>query len=290
MVYALCMGKGENRTRKPLRVSNVAGLQRGNRSKENASENHSHPDSGLSLRGGPDPQPPGVGPNGSHLLDTIMVNPSPLNPLHTVSSPKKIAALFVQQDGCYSGLNFIESWPESADAREYHGPYPVVAHPPCQRWGSLAYANFARWGGEHNRPGSDGGCFASALASVRAWGGVLEHPAKTRAFSAYGIPAPSGPLWEKAPCGGWVVCVWQSAYGHMANKATWLYYHGESRPHEMRQDRPVGTHQIGYQDKRGKLLNKPTLSKREANATPVAFRDALIRLAASSPIPKHSFT
>ena len=73
--------------------------------------------------------------------------------------------------------------------------------------------------------------------------------------------------------------VWQSAYGHRANKATWLYYFGEQAPHELRLSRPIGTHQIGFHDKRGKDRNKPALSKREANATPYEFRDELINLA-----------
>jgi len=76
------------------------------------------------------------------------------------------------------------------------------------------------------------------------------------------------------------VCeVWQSAYGHRAAKATWLYYVGDLRPFNLRWSRQKGTHQIGFQDRRGKALNKPTLSRREANATPIEFRDELIRLA-----------
>ena len=192
---------------------------------------------------------------------------------------KSVAALFVQPDGCYADLQHVDMWPEARDARLYAGPLPVVAHPPCQLWGSLAASNYARWGGEHNRPGADRGCFASALASVRRWGGVLEHPAKTRAWAAHGLPKPLGLGWSAAPCGGWVCEVWQSAYGHRANKATWLYFSGHSRPADLLWGRPVGTHQVGWQDQRGKAANKPTLSRREANATPTAFRDALLALA-----------
>ena len=99
-----------------------------------------------------------------------------------------IAALFVAERGCYAGLPNVDPWPESRDARLYAGPHPVVAHPPCSRWCRLAGLVEARWG--HKR-GDDGGCFASALNSVRAWGGVLEHPAYSDAFPAFGIPAPA---------------------------------------------------------------------------------------------------
>jgi hypothetical protein len=177
----------------------------------------------------------------------------------------RIAALFVQPDGCYAGLPDVDVWPEARDARRYTGPLPVVAHPPCQLWGAMAAVNYARWGGDHNRPGNDGGCFAAALASVREFGGVLEHPAKTKAWAAHGLAQPVGVGWQRA--------------GHRANKATWLYYHGTTPPFELRWERPEGTHQIGFHDQRGKAANKPTLGKREANATPLEFRDELLRLA-----------
>lgn len=193
-----------------------------------------------------------------------------------------VAALFVQADGCYSGLPYIDLWPEYRDARKYSGALPVVAHPPCQLWGSLAAVNYARWGGEHNKPKNDNGCFKSALDSVNRFGGVLEHPAKTKAFAEYGLPCPTSMGWQKTICGGWVCEVWQSAYGHRANKATWLYYKGRKAPLNFNWERSVGTHQIGFQDQRGKAANKPTLNKREANATPIAFRDALIQLALHS--------
>jgi hypothetical protein len=46
-----------------------------------------------------------------------------------------IAALYVEERGVYSGLEGVDVWGVSRDARRYAGPYPVVAHPPCERWG-----------------------------------------------------------------------------------------------------------------------------------------------------------
>lgn len=196
-------------------------------------------------------------------------------------APCYVAALFVLPDGHYSGWPWIDAWPIERDATQYNGLIPVVAHPPCQLWGAMAAVNYARWGGEHNRPGNDGGCFAAALAAVNRCGGVLEHPAKTRAWKAYGLEKPSGIGWHRSGL-GWVCEVWQSAYGHRANKATWLYYKGKRKPFALRWDRLKGTHQIGFYDQRGKSKNKPTLSKREANATPIEFRDELLKLALHS--------
>lgn len=194
----------------------------------------------------------------------------------------RISALYVQRDGCYYGIPDVDPWDQERDARLYQGPNPVVAHPPCQLWGALAFVNYKRWGGDHNKPGNDGGCFRAALVAVREFGGVLEHPAKTRAYREYGIDRPQGIGWARSSCGGWVCEVWQSAYGHRANKATWLYYFGKEKPFELNWSRPKGTHQVGMPDKRGKDKNKPSLSKIEANATPIAFRDILLQLAKHS--------
>ena len=196
----------------------------------------------------------------------------------------KVAALFVATNGIYSGRPDVDCWDEARDARKYAGPWPVVAHPPCQLWGPFAAINFKRWGGEHNRPGNDGGCFRSALASVLRWGGVLEHPLRSKAWSFYGITKP----WQSGWCPlhtewynrrGWICEVWQSAYGHAANKSTLLYYCSETPPPELRWDRPVGTHQCGFHDQRGKSRNKPTVSGKAASATPPEFAELLLSIA-----------
>lgn len=194
---------------------------------------------------------------------------------------RMVAALFVETNGCYFNLPGVDPWDIERDARKYNGPHPVVAHPPCQRWGRLGAANYQRWGGEHNRPGNDGGCFAVALGAIRKWGGVLEHPAKSHAWEAFFLRKPTGRGWTDCGAGEYTCEVWQSAYGHAANKATWLYYVGP-KPPELIWDRPRGTHQVGFQDRRGKAANKPTLSKRDANATPPAFRDVLLSLASNT--------
>lgn len=185
-----------------------------------------------------------------------------------------VAALFVATGGCYFGIDGVEPWDEARDARQYKGPWPVVAHPPCQLWVNLAAVNFKRYGGEHNRPGNDGGCFAFALRSVRQYGGVLEHPAFSNAWAAHGLLAPREAGWTPAGPNEWVCEVWQSAYGHRARKRTWLFVASASRPPELNWTRSPGVAQCGWFDR-----IKPTLSKREAMATPPAFREALLGIA-----------
>lgn len=137
-----------------------------------------------------------------------------------------VAALYVGSS-TYPAQPRVDCWDVARDARLYPGPYPVVAHPPCERWGRYA----PRWG----RVGEDDGCFEAALAAVETYGGVIEHPAGSLAWSAFGIPAPPGrggwiPV-ERAACApAWTCRVEQGHYGHRARKATWLYAVCEKPP------------------------------------------------------------
>lgn len=89
-----------------------------------------------------------------------------------------IAALYIKTNGSYFGLPGIEPWDQGKDARKYKGPYPVVAHPPCQRWGKMWFGQplTVKRTGKRKKKGDDGGCFEAALNAVRQYGGVLEHP------------------------------------------------------------------------------------------------------------------
>jgi len=192
-----------------------------------------------------------------------------------------VAALFVDSHGCYAELPGVDLWDEARDARTYPGPYPVVAHPPCSRWCRLAGLVEARWG---HRRGDDDGCFASALASVRQWGGVLEHPAYSDAWPAHDLNRPpTGGHWVNADLlGGWTCYVEQHRYGHPAKKATWLYAFGVELP-ELRWGQSksaqalvswCGNH-VGQDEAR------PRVGKRVAAATPIEFRDLLLDIARS---------
>jgi hypothetical protein len=142
-----------------------------------------------------------------------------------------IAALYVEKGGSYYGLPDVDPWPEDRDARLYDGPCPVVAHPPCQRWGNFyAGSPLAIKQGRRKQLGDDGGCFAAALRDVRKWGGLIEHPQGSRAWAYYGLNAPprSGGWIAADWQGGWTCRVEQGFYGHWARKPTWLLaYHCE---------------------------------------------------------------
>lgn len=203
-----------------------------------------------------------------------------------------IAALYVETGGAYFGLPEVDPWDEARDARKYSGPWPVVAHPPCQRWGRY-------WHGAPRKPhqhrlGEDGGCFAAALTAVRNYGGVIEHPKDSHAWRYFGLTPPQvAGGWVPADAfGGWTCCVWQGHYGHFAGKGTWLYAvpgdpallpsliwgQSDSGP------TPGMIERYGYEKARrvGRMaLVGGKYKTRIRNATPPAFRDLLIGIAQS---------
>jgi hypothetical protein len=200
-----------------------------------------------------------------------------------------IAALYVETDGIYYGLPDVDPWDEARDARRYGGPWPVVAHPPCARWCRLAGFVESRFG--HKR-GDDGGCFEAALAAVRKWGGVLEHPADSRAFYEYGLPIPprvggwQSNLWDD----GWTCYVEQGRYGHVVRKATWLYAVAAELP-ELKWGR------VNDADAWGALTwaRSPGEGRarvgRHSLETPLTFRNELLDLARSvASLPKSKAT
>jgi hypothetical protein len=191
-------------------------------------------------------------------------------------------ALFIDPKGHYPALLGPDHcWDEARDARTYDGSGPVIAHPPCARWCRLAESIYARTGKSEHLPGNDGGCFASALANVFAHGGVIEHPSSSKAWAHHNLAAPSGVGWSR--CGAmWVCEVWQSAYGHLAPKRSWLAYAGKRAPFELNWSHPPGTHAVsGDAVKRRKqgTSARPRLSGKQNIATPIAFAKEMIRLA-----------
>lgn len=202
-----------------------------------------------------------------------------------------IAALFVEAGGVYFGLPDVDPWDKPRDARFYAGPHPVVAHPPCERWGRY-------WGGAPWQPrgtfklGDDGDCFATALAAVRRWGGILEHPEGSHAWRHFGIVCPprhggwisAGLLHQ----GAFTCCVEQGHYGHRARKATWLYASGVALPPLAWGRAPgdfvrldEGFHSPEERRRAVKTGACQRLSGKQRRATPPPFRDLLLSIAQS---------
>lgn len=217
-----------------------------------------------------------------------------------------IAALYVEAGGCYDGQPDIEAWTINDDARRYRGPHPVVAHPPCQRWGRYHHGSTRK---PHQfKLGDDGGCFAAALRALADFGGVIEHPCDSKAWRWYGLRAPLRHAgWQRTPgpliwwrdgdvirahnhrheLGWWTCYVEQGHYGHMSRKPTWLLTRGVTLPQldwskgEQRLH-PVALARYGYAKARRIGMTAMVGGKdktRIRNATPPEFRDVLVGIA-----------
>lgn len=232
-----------------------------------------------------------------------------------------IAALFVARGGVYFGMPEVDPWDEARDARAYAGPWPVVAHPPCERWGR--YWHGGPTAHQRQELGNDRGMFAAALWAVRTFGGVLEHPECSSAWPWYGlIRPPHDGGWVVADSlGGWTCCVEQGHYGHRARKKTWLYachvqlpslkwgpsaarvkidqgFHtAEERRLFMR---PPANMTPEQREKRRRWLERHAqltgkalvcaelMNKTERAATPIPFRDLLLSIARTARRPMNT--
>jgi hypothetical protein len=191
-----------------------------------------------------------------------------------------VAALYVDPDGVYANLPDVDLWDEARDARKYGGPWPVVAHPPCNKWSPLAYINQRRLPNYY--VGDDGGCFAAALHAVRTWGGVLEHPALSLAWIRYELPMPARGGWvSRFDDPGYSSTVSQAAYGHRARKDTWLYAVGCELP-ELNWRIPDVTAAVSGFTHGRERHERRRVRPKEAAATPDAFRDVLLEMARSA--------
>lgn len=202
-----------------------------------------------------------------------------------------VAALYVSRKGPYWDDPRCDCWDAERDARLYDGPLPVVAHPPCERWGRYWHGgpNSTKYPRERKRKGDDGGCFAAALAAVRRFGGVLEHPADSAAWDAFGLIRPpfSGGWWSSGiEDGGWTCRVEQGHYGHRARKGTWLYAHGVTElpsliwgPSNATAKLDDGFHSAEERASAAGSDQVERLSKLERLATPPTFAELLISIA-----------
>lgn len=168
-----------------------------------------------------------------------------------------VAALFVRADSHYKTMPGVDAYDAARDALSWPGGCPGVFHPPCRAWGKLKglakprhdEKDLARW----------------AIAKVREFGGVLEHPLH------------SG-LWRESGClsfgirdafGGLLVSLNQSDFGHRADKATALYLVGCSVP------------SLPFDLVRGSVLVEQ-MGRAERERTPEPFARFLVELASSA--------
>lgn len=193
----------------------------------------------------------------------------------------RVAVLFARADSHYKKIPGCEVYDMERDARTYDGPWPVVAHPPCRAWGRLR--TFAK-----PRP-DERNLARLAVALVREFGGVLEHPEASTLWPAQRLPEPG----QRDGMGGWTLGITQHWWGHRATKATKLYIVG-CEPADIPELPPLrlgeGTHVIAMGKRPGRGVDgqrlrkgmpgwRPEVSKAEREHTPPELASWLVELA-----------
>ena len=177
-----------------------------------------------------------------------------------------VAALFARSDSIYKMLPDVEVYDMERDARTYDGPWPVVAHPPCRGWGAFSWrANV--------RP-DERNLARLAVSLVRAYGGVLEHPAASRLWPDQRLPSPG----ERDQYGGFTLPIDQHWWGHKAEKATWFYVVG-CEPRDMPAV-PLALGEAAYVVQSRKREDyRPHITKAEREHTPPELAEWLVAVA-----------
>lgn len=175
----------------------------------------------------------------------------------------RCAALYVHRGGPYYRIPGVDCWDEARDARLYQGPHPVVTHPPCGPWGVLSWSCYLQ----------DPALAPIAAAQVRRWGGVLEHPRRSRLWDVIdAVHAGAGRYLD-------IRQVW---YGHRAIKSTRLWLVGVELDVEMAflasADRGVAATATCQGGDRA----LPGMGRPARKLTPARLAEWLVRLAESA--------
>jgi len=183
-----------------------------------------------------------------------------------------VAVLFARSDSVYKGLSGVDVYDQDRDARTYDGPWPVVAHPPCRAWGRLRHM-------ANPRP-DERNLARLAVALVREFGGVLEHPQASTLWPAQGLPEPGC----RDQFGGFTLPITQFSWGHRATKSTRLYIVG-CEPADVPVmplvlgDAPAVCGTSGRRADGTRKTDRPEICKAEREHTPYALAVWLVQLA-----------
>lgn len=184
----------------------------------------------------------------------------------------EVAALFVRKDSAYKAIAGVDAYDVMRNALSWPGGCPIVAHPPCAQWGGLRrQANVDHEEKMHA---------IRALAAVRKFGGVLEHPRRSSLWDHKCMPKPGAGADQY---GGYTIEIDQWHWGHVVNKPTWIYIVGCAparlpvMPYrEGKADRVIST---GHGLRKGMPGWRSRVTQREREYTPPMLADWLVRIA-----------
>jgi hypothetical protein len=192
---------------------------------------------------------------------------------------KPVAVLFARRDSIYKQIPETDVWDIDRDALLWPGDAPIVAHPPCRTWGCLKK--------QAKAPPDEWKLAPWAVAKVRRWGGVLEHPRGSALWGFCQLPPP-GALPDQY--GGWFIQVDQFHFGHLAQKATLLYIVGcppeRLPPRPRKEGRPTHVVTNRHGIRWGHPDYRPEIRKDLREASPLPFAEWLCEIARRSQPPR----
>ena len=126
----------------------------------------------------------------------------------------KIPVLFTAHNSLYNDIDIFDCYDEKRNALSFNDRVPLIAHPPCRKFSKLR--------GLSTAPLSEKKLAFFALAKVRQFGGILEHP-RSSTLWLNGNFKLDGSVDDY---GGFLRSVNLSWFGFPAEKKTMLYFVG----------------------------------------------------------------
>ena len=126
----------------------------------------------------------------------------------------KIPVLFTAHNSLYNDNDIFDCYDVERDAFSYTGRFPLIAHPPCRLFSRLRKFSTAAI--------KEKQCAFFALARIRQFGGILEHPRSSTLWLDGNFKLDG----SVDQYGGFLRSVNLSWFGFPAQKKTMLYFVG----------------------------------------------------------------
>ena len=175
-----------------------------------------------------------------------------------------IPVLFTQENSNYDKIKLFDCYNIKRNALSFTDRIPLIAHPPCRKFSKLR--------GLSTAPLSEKKLAFFALARIRQFGGILEHPR-------------SSTLWKNGnfnldgsidSYGGFLRSVDLSWFGFPARKKTMLYFCGIA-PGQL-PPIPISLDAITHVISSTSSSNKKEISKKMRSTTPLPMIEFFIEV------------
>lgn len=178
----------------------------------------------------------------------------------------KIPVLFTAYNSLYNDNDIFDCYDVKRDAFSYTGRIPLIAHPPCRLFSRLRKLSSAN--------PLEKKCAYFALARIRQFGGILEHPRSSTLWLNGGFVLDG----SVDDYGGFLRSVNLSWFGFPAQKRTMLYFCGIT-PGQL-PPFPINLNAITHVISSSRISGKKELSSSYRSLTPKLMIDYFLEVMA----------